>query len=546
MSRSRMMLIIALLCAAIITTVVLQVAWLLNSYAVSKEKNEAEVKVLLDLAIDEQRQQAADTVRALMQRLIRSEDDFSYRILDWNGVPKIGFSSHKGDSYALYEITEDDTIKIQQDPYGFLIRKMKTMKLNELDALYPLVGSVGKYDRNSTEYATVMRISRSFESYEDVVTLSSVLKRVFEREGRTFSGNLRYFKDIRDVYTKPLDPELISKRSTGPLADEILIFPGSENKRSLEVKLNLLETYTDSLNRVSDSTFVAKTFLYNVTNIVSETVPTLLLSVSTPFTIIGQKMVVSILGSVLSMVFVALALLYMYNTIVKQRQLSELKNDFISNVSHELKTPITTAQAAVQGLQFVEIQQNPEKVESYLATAVAEIRKLSAMVDKILTISLVENPGFILNPTRFNFESLLNKLVSSQQLRTDKQIRIKLTYQAVPEIFADKTELQQVMINLIDNAIKYSGEQVTIGILCRNYIGGIEILVSDDGNGIPEEYRDYIFDKFFRVPGTDGHKVKGYGLGLNYVKTMIEKHRGSIVLSDSGVKGSTFIIKLPQ
>lgn len=545
MNRSRMMLIVALLCAAIITMVVLQVAWLTNSYAVSKEKNEAEVKELLDLAVKEQRQQVADTVCVLMQSLLHSKDDFDYRIVAWSGELRIGFAANERSSYAMYDIADEDTIQIVQDPYGFLVNKMKTMKLDELEAMYSVVGA-SKSRRNSSESAILNRISRSFDSYEDEVTLYSVLKRVFEREGRTFNGNLRYFKDIRNVYTKPLDQKLISKRSTGSLVDDILVVPWSENKRSLEFKLSLLGMYTDSLNRVSDSTFVAKTFLNDITSIMSETVPTLLLSVSTPFTIIGEKMVVSILGSMLSMVFVALALLYMYNTIVKQKQLSELKNDFISNVSHELKTPITTAQAAVQGLQFVEIQQNPEKVESYLATAVAEIRKLSAMVDKILTISLVENPGFILNPTRFNFESLLSKLVSSQQLRTDKPIRIKLTYEAVPEIFADKTELQQVMINLIDNAIKYSGEQVTIGILCRNYTEGIQILVSDDGNGIPEEYRDYIFYKFFRVPGTDGHKVKGYGLGLNYVKTMIEKHRGSIVLSDSGVKGSTFIIKLPQ
>lgn len=545
MTRSRMQLIVILMGAAILAMVALQVSWLTNSYAVSKEKNEAEIKALLDLAVEEQRQQVADTVCLLMQSLLHSKEDFTYRIFDWNGVPKVGFSSNKESGYVMCEIREEDTTAIYQDPYGFLIRKMKTMKLDELDALYILVG-LNNYDRNSSEYATLMRISRSFDSYEDVVTLSSVLKRVFEREGRSFNGGLRFFKDIRNVYTKPIAQKHTSRRNTFASSDRVAIISGSENKRSLEVKLNLLEMYTDSINRVSDSTVVAKTFLYNITDIMAESVPTIVLSVSTPFTIIGEKMVLSILGSVLSMVFVALALLYMYNTIVKQKQLSELKNDFISNVSHELKTPITTAQAAVQGLQFAEIQRNPEKVESYLATAVTEIRKLSAMVDKILTISLVENPGFILNPTRFNFESMLKKITSAQQMRTDKPIQIVLTYEAIPEIVADKTELQQVVINLIDNAIKYSGDQVTIGVLCRNYTGGIEIRVSDDGNGIPREYRDYIFDKFFRVPGADGHKVKGYGLGLNYVKTMIEKHRGSIVLADAAGKGSTFIIKLPQ
>jgi len=541
-----MISIVVLMCAAIAAVVILQGNWLINSYAVSKEKNEAEIKALLDLAINEQKRQAADTVRVLMQQIIHSEKDFKYRILYWPPGLKIGFTGRGQNTFALYAATEQDTISLRQNPYHFLIKKMEGLKLDELNPLYLALIGETRYTEETAERAIQLKLSTRFTPYKDTAALASILDKFFKNEGRSFNGGIRFFEDISHAYTKPHNAKSVQKKVFHESTGSIGAFFGSDNSKSLAEQLDLLEAYTDSLNRLGDSTFVAKTFLNDVTSIMNGTVPTILLSVNTPHTLIGQKMFAGIFGSFALMIFITLAVIYMYITIVKQKQLSDIKNDFISNISHELKTPIATAQAAVQGLKFFEVRQNPEKTDKYLATASAEIQRLSSMVDKILNISLFESSAFKLSPEHFNFKSLLAGIAESQQLRKEKPVKISLHYEAQPEIFADRTQLANVMINLIDNAIKYSGQEVSIDIRCKNFMYGIEISVSDNGNGIPNDYRDLIFDKFFRVPDARGHAVKGYGLGLNYVKTIIEKHRGSIVLADSGAQGSVFIIKLAQ
>ena len=546
MTNSRMKLIMVLMCTAIIAVVVLQGSWLLNSYAVSKEKNEAEIKELLDLAITEQNRQAADTVRALMKQIIRSEKDFKYRIMEWPSGIKIGLTGKIQNSYALYNVSEQDTIMLVKDPYNFFVKRMNVLELDELYPLYATLVGVNHYPDNSRERALQLRLSTGFKPYVNTDSLQNILGKIFSKHGRSFSGSVRYFKDINETYQrspkiKPVKPKVlhVTYKTIG-------VVTGSDNSQSLAARLELLQAYTDSLNRFGTATFVAKPLLNDLNELLSESVPTILVSVNTPYTIIAQKMSAGIFGSFMSMLFIMLLVIYMYKTILKQRQLSEIKNDFISNISHELKTPIATAQAAVQGLAYFDTRQNPEKTITYLKTASSEIQKLSLMVDKILDISLFESTAFKLSPEHFNFKLLLTQIAESQQIRKEKPINITLDYDADKEILADKTYLQNVMMNLIDNAIKYSGSKVSIDIKCRKMAGTIEIKVSDDGIGIPVKYQDHIFEKFFRVPTDSDYAVKGYGLGLNYVKTIVEKHHGSIMLIESGKQGSTFIIKLPQ
>ncbi|CAG4988349.1 Adaptive-response sensory-kinase SasA [Dyadobacter sp. CECT 9275] len=542
MTRSRMTAIVALMCTAIAAVVILQGSWLLSSYAVSKEKNEVEVKALLDLAVTEQKRQTADSVRGLIRQLIRSDKDFKYRILNWPSGVQICFAGRNQNTFAKYAASAEDTVALQKDPYDFLIKKMARLKLDELDPLYVTLIGMNRYADNTPEKDLQQKLSSSFRIHEQTAGLATILRKTFSQAGRPFQGNIRCYNDISSVYNKPKKINLTQENVS---QESVSVFSGSDNSRSLAIKLDLLKAFTDSLNQLGDSTFVAKPLLYDVNNILTETVPTFLLSVHTPSTWIGKQMSAGIFGSFALMIFIMLALLYMYQTILKQKQLSNLKNDFISNISHELKTPIATALAAVQGLKFFDLGQNPEKASSYLTAASSEIQRLSLMADKILNISLYESPSFMLSTERFDFKAMLTGVVDTQQARLEKPVTITLDYTADAEIFGDKTQLQNVVINLIDNAIKYSGPEARIHIRCSHYAGGIEMSVSDEGNGIPAEYRDFVFDKFFRVPAA-APQIKGYGLGLSYVKMIIEKHRGSIVLADSGKHGSKFIIKLPQ
>lgn len=551
MTRFRMMLIVVLMLMAITAVVIFQGNWLINSYAVSKEKNEEEIRTMLDLAITEQKRQVADSVRHIIQQLVRSEKDFKYRFIEGRNGTKIGISGSDHESFALYDLSAQDTAILFKNSYKFLTRKMAVLKLDELYPLYLTLIGTKRYNENSPERLLQIKLSNSFNPCNNMDALKRVVYEMFSNQGRSFKGNIYCYQDISNVYNKPSQtvPFKIKqlKNSTNQDSSKSFsIFSGSDNSQSLAVKTDLLTTYIDSLNHNGDTVFVAKPLLYNFNNLYSNEITTILLTSKTSYTIIGRQMSSSIFGSFALMIFIVLSVTYMYHTILKQKQFSEIKNDFIGNISHELNTPIATAQAAIQGLKFFDLHQNPEKTDSYLNTASSEIQRLSVMVDKILNISLFESSAFRLSFGNFNLKSMIILIVKSQQVRTEKPVTINLRYSAKENIVADKMHLHNVLMNLVDNAIKYSGKQVVIGITCENYDNGVKITVTDNGHGIPMAYQAYIFDKFFRVPTVNGHTIKGYGLGLNYVRNIVKKHQGSISLSSSSEIGSIFVIKLPQ
>ena len=180
-----------------------------------------------------------------------------------------------------------------------------------------------------------------------------------------------------------------------------------------------------------------------------------------------------------------------------------------------------------------------------MGTAAKEMQRLSAMIDTILNSAIYERSDFNLNLVKLNLKEMLIEITGIQESHAKKGVKIELNYRATEEVLADKTHLYNVFINLIDNAIKYGNERVDIKIDCVNDNGEIKIQVADNGNGIPATYQKNIFDKFFRVPSPTDHSIKGHGLGLNYVKNIVEKHNGTISLRKSTANGSTFEITLP-
>jgi signal transduction histidine kinase len=274
--------------------------------------------------------------------------------------------------------------------------------------------------------------------------------------------------------------------------------------------------------------------------------PVLLLSLKAPGAYILKRMLISIVGSLLLMLFLGFCIIYMLRLILRQKKVSDIKNDFISNISHELKTPIATALAAVQGMRYFDIQKDPAKAGQYLDTATAELQRLSLMAGKILNSSVFESSAFTVNPAQFNLKEMIEQIIAGQQLTQPENTTFTLAYTAKELASADKTYLYQAINNLVDNAVKYAGNAPNIRVDCVDVSGGVQISIADNGPGIAKEHQKHIFDKFFRAPQADGHRVKGHGLGLNYVKAIIEKHNGTVTLTKSDNNGSTFTIFLPQ
>ena len=245
--------------------------------------------------------------------------------------------------------------------------------------------------------------------------------------------------------------------------------------------------------------------------------------------------------------FTAMAFVVLYRNLQQQRRLAQYKNDFISNMTHELKTPISTIKVAVEALRHFDALDDPKRTREYLEISALELQRLSMLVDKVLKLSQFENDEIELQLTVFDLRELAAEVIAEMRLPFEKAgAVVQLTVgEGRFDVRGDRAHLSSVISNLLDNALKYSKEAPVITVQVGWEEGMVLLAVTDNGIGIPAAYRDRVFEKFFRVPSGDHHNIKGYGLGLNYVNDIVHFHKGSIGLDSKEGKGSTFTIKLP-
>jgi len=238
---------------------------------------------------------------------------------------------------------------------------------------------------------------------------------------------------------------------------------------------------------------------------------------------------------------------YTINIILKQKRLSEIKNDFINNITHEFKTPISTISLSAEVLLNPDIINQPERLKNYAKIIQDENNRLKNQVDKVLQLATIERDKLKLENEPIDIHQLIIDSVKSFELLVKQQEGVITTYfNATDFIFyGDKIHISNALYNLIDNSIKYSPEKPEISISTSPYKDGIEISVRDNGIGISDEAHKQIFEKFYREPTGNVHNIKGFGLGLNYVKTIVEAYNGTVRLVSKKGEGSTFIIKLP-
>jgi two-component system phosphate regulon sensor histidine kinase PhoR len=256
-----------------------------------------------------------------------------------------------------------------------------------------------------------------------------------------------------------------------------------------------------------------------------------------------QRMGWLLASSVLLLILTTGCFLLMLNTILRQKKLSEVKNDFINNMTHELKTPISTVTAAIEALLHFGALKDPAKTQDYLTISQNNMQRLSDLVEKVLNLAVEEKQELELCPEPVNLSDLVEALVADHRVRAVKPVNFKLDIPEAATVSVDKVHFGNVLNNLIDNAINYSEEQVVVRMNYRKEPDGWQLAVADNGIGIPKAYHAAIFDRFFRVPTGNLHVVKGFGLGLAYVRQVVERHGGSIRVTSEPGKGSEFILK---
>jgi two-component system phosphate regulon sensor histidine kinase PhoR len=254
------------------------------------------------------------------------------------------------------------------------------------------------------------------------------------------------------------------------------------------------------------------------------------------------------LFSVFLTLLTATAFFIMYRSLRSQQRLMEMKNDFISNITHELKTPVTTVSVALEALRDFKGLENPKTTREYLDIAQSELNRLSILTDKILKSAVFENKGIGFDPEPVDLLKTVDQILRSMKLVFDKQ-KAHVSFAREGDSFTimgGSVHLTNVIYNLLDNALKYSAGEPKISISLVEDANRVVLKIEDKGIGIPTEYRKKIFEKFFRVPTGDVHNVKGYGLGLSYVQAVIHSHRGLIEVNSTPGEGSIFTIFLPK
>jgi two-component system, OmpR family, phosphate regulon sensor histidine kinase PhoR len=260
-----------------------------------------------------------------------------------------------------------------------------------------------------------------------------------------------------------------------------------------------------------------------------------------------KKLTLPILFSLFLVGITVISFVLLYRNVVKQRRLAELKNEFISNITHELKTPIATVGVAIEALKNFNAMHDPQRTKEYLDISQNELQRLSLLVDKVLKLSMFEKNELELKKEQFDYRQLVEEVMNSMKLQFEK-FHAKVNLHTEGENFiveADKLHITSVVYNLLDNALKYSKENPVIDVQLTATPESIGLSVSDNGIGIEPAYKEKIFDKFFRVPTGDKHNIKGYGLGLSYVAEVIKRHHGNIKVESELGKGSTFTAKFP-
>lgn len=258
------------------------------------------------------------------------------------------------------------------------------------------------------------------------------------------------------------------------------------------------------------------------------------------------KITYPILVSLLLITLTTASFIFLYRNLLAQQRLTQIKNDFISNITHELKTPIATVNVAIEALRSFNAMENPARTKEYLDISSAELQRLSLLVDKVLKLSLFENREIELRKEQFDLRQLVDEVAKTMQLQFQKtKAVVKLEAEGSNfMVNADKLHITSVVYNLLDNALKYSPEKPEILVKVTEKRNSVELQVKDNGVGIPAAYRERIFEKFFRVPQGNTHDIKGYGLGLSYVHHVVEKHQGSIEVESNEGQGSSFTISL--
>ena len=355
--------------------------------------------------------------------------------------------------------------------------------------------------------------------------------------GKKAADSLKLIKNLKPIFISFLDQSVEYEKIDSLIEIQL-------QKKGIELTTSFHHLKNDTLFHQTKDSLLAteKKYLRSKSTFVKDN-EAFKLVYNNPSIVALKRSSFGIFLSLLLSLAVISSLFYLLKIINQQKELAAIKNDLISNITHEFKTPIATISAAIEAIKNFNVLEDPEKTSKYLSMSSIQINKLHQMVEKLLETAMLDSEQLVLKKETVDIVDIAEKVISKHQiLAHKKELSFSTTLQSCYANI-DVFHFENVISNLIDNAVKYGGNQIEINI--NLVLKAIEITVVDDGKGIEKNQKEKIFDKFYRVPKGNTHDVKGFGIGLYYCKKIIEKHEGFIGLTSDKSK-TIFKIIIPN
>ena len=356
--------------------------------------------------------------------------------------------------------------------------------------------------------------------------------------GKKAADSIKLLKNITSIYISIQDDSL-KLTELSPLITKEL------KRKNIEIPFALKYSDKDSIVTVLNAQIIKEDFFStDAKSKFLKNNDSLTLQYPNANSIILREGLSGILISILLILGVIACLLYLLGIIKNQRQLAEMKNDLISNITHEFKTPISTIGVAIESIKDFKGIDSKNRTHKYLDISSEQLGKLNIMVEKLLETATLDSDQLELRREPQDIVALLNEAVEELRLRAiDETIKFESDEDSIVAV-VDVFHIENAINNILDNALKYGGAEIQVSLSTENDKTVIEI--SDNGNSLSRQSKDKIFEKFYRVPKGNTHDVKGFGIGLYYTKKIIEKHSGTITIDIANQIKTTFKIMLPN
>ncbi len=496
--------IIYFIVATIITTVAVQFYWNYKNYQENKRLVMNEIKTSLDSAVE---QYFADLSRESFMTILK-DDNIS--------------QSKKGNTFQFESNIESLQLKINEK-----INQTKSKTDHSLHKNYDST------NHNSTIIGQTL-LSKNKKIGIHIERNDTSFVKVFH--GKKKADSLKLIKGLKTIFIAIQNDTIDYNKINDILSKELL-------EKGIRLSYEFKSVDNDSIQNVFKNRDLNKTTVIASNHTFSGNKKRLKMKYDNPDTEALKRGATGIMLSLILSLAVISSLFYLLRIINGQKQLAEIKNDLISNITHEFKTPITTISTALEAINSFNAIDDTEKTKKYVTISANQIKKLHIMVEKLLETATLDSEKLLLKKEKVAVVNLLEKLTKKHQLITPHKTIVFSSNVEVLHINIDEFHFENAVSNLIDNAIKYGGNHINVEV--KTIQNETFISVIDDGSGIDSNQQEKIFDKFYRIPKGNTHDVKGFGIGLYYSKKIIEKHGGIINLISSEGK-TIFKIIVPN